>query len=64
MDTSKFGIDIHIRSNRPQHKDSTPAHLLCVDGEVLHVPEGGKATVRLLSKEDRPELSVYGGPLH
>jgi len=60
----RFYTCVYTPSNWLQHKDSAHAHLICVDGEILHVPEGGRAMVGLLSGEDRPELSVYGGPLH
>ncbi|KIM26045.1 hypothetical protein M408DRAFT_73413 [Serendipita vermifera MAFF 305830] len=40
-------------------RSAAAAHLICVDGEILRIPPGGRAVVELLSKEDRPELSVY-----
>ncbi|PVF99130.1 hypothetical protein CPB86DRAFT_732030 [Serendipita vermifera] len=43
---------------KPDSK-SHPAHLLCVDGEVLHIPEGGRVLSKLLVGEDQVPLSVY-----
>ncbi|KAG8875996.1 hypothetical protein FRC20_002560 [Serendipita sp. 405] len=40
---------------------SSVAHLVCIDGQVLHIPAGGFVTAALLTGEDKADLSVYGG---
>lgn len=56
-------INSMINSDCAQDQRDAAAHLICVDGEIMHIPQGGRAAVELLSGVDRPELSIYCGPL-
>lgn len=41
--------------------NSPPAHLVCVDGEVLFIPIGGSVTVKLNTEDGQLKMNVAGG---
>jgi hypothetical protein len=62
VDTGKKSFDCDVCTNTSlKEVGSAPAHLICVDGEILKIPPRGRAKCSLLSGVDRVELEVYGG---
>lgn len=49
----------HIIESTMQHLEDTHAHLVCVDGEVFNIENGGKAVTSVSHEIQGTKLSIF-----